>query len=89
MEKDKEQKEVLELARRLNNIIQAEIRDLNRDLWKENWKYLKEKLERDIKDQKQFLQEYKQDGFKINQAVTEGYIISLEEILNHMNQYGE
>jgi hypothetical protein len=57
--------------------------------WKDNWKYLKSMIERDIVEQNEILQDLIEKGLTINQFGVEQFIMCLNYILNHINSEEE
>lgn len=84
-----ENKKILELAEKLNNIIKYKTQESEVTRWKETWIGFKERISYKIGQEKSRLKEFENDGFVVNKAITEGYILALESILTEMDYYGE
>ena len=82
-------KEINTVTQQVIDIIERYEPSSEDDQWKQNWKYLKSMIERDIVEQNEMLQNYIEQGATITQFGTEQFILGLNYILNHMTSEEE
>ena len=82
-------KEISSITQQVVDIIERYEPASEDDKWKQNWKYLKGMIERDIVEQKEMLQHYIEQGATITQFGTEQFLVCLNYILNHMTSEEE
>lgn len=87
MKENKE--EILALAERLNDIIIAKTQESEETRWKDVWMEFKRTISYKIEKEKTELKELDDGNFTVHKAITEGYILALENILTEMGYYGE
>ena len=89
MEEDKEQQEILDLANKLNYIIKSKINHFEKDEWEEKWNTFKIVISKKLDREKNTIKEFENDNFIVNKAISEGYVLALEELLTEMGYYEE